>query len=201
MTIKYVRREPDDFSENIPRHIIDAYFNNFMEFGMFIHWVGSKGLLDGQVLTTTSILRKLHMPAERGKKKNGTPNGNKPVGNKQPVQQSEWHWYNRSLSDDDNTALEQSDESLEYLVLYLAGLGDEGWGIKIVPQNDGATVCCTIYKPLDGDSSHVYGLSGFGATVRDATLVAVYKYTVLCEEDFATLVEQCSTAKQGKRFR
>ena len=117
------------------------------------------------------------------------------------VLRGEFKWLNVRLEPKDIEELERSDSTLEFLAASLCGLASDGYGFSIKPTDQGKSYCVTIHRPDSDDSGVTYGMSSFGGELRDALLVALYKFDVCLEGSFDDIGQFLETSKPQQRFR
>lgn len=132
-------------------------------------------------------------------------NGRKSKGtgksNPQSVRKSSSiQWINVTLSDEDYNELERSEATLEYLAACLLGLVGEGLCISVKPNVERNNISVTIYRPADDNGGGGVGLSAFATDVRDAALVALYKFDTKCGGEFPHSDELDTPNQRQRRF-
>lgn len=143
--------------------------------------------MQGVSFHTFTALRMCNM-TQKPRTKNGNNNarsgagGNKSLGGSGTVQ-----WCNIRLAPEDVLDLERSEATLEYLGARFVELAVSGANISLKPADGGQSFCATLICPPHEGSSGSVGLSGFGGNVRDALLVLVYKFDVICGGEIDTL--------------
>lgn len=108
-------------------------------------------------------------------------NGRKPKNNNARVgggagQSRPVVWINIPLTDEDLSELERAEDSLEYLSCGLLELVGDGLSISAKFQPGRDNYCVSIYRPSDDSGLQSVGVSGFAPQLRDAILVALFRY-------------------------
>jgi len=164
-------------------------------------WQNANGHLEHENLTSYTILREigLYMP-----RKKGSPNAterNTRFSDSRQGERNELKWLNIRLEVNDVNALEQSDATFEYLSASIVGLANDGIGVSIKSVDNGKSCCVTLIGSDLSGSGDTFGLSSFAGNVRDALLVALYKFDEKLGGTFDNGSEFVSDTKQGARFR
>ena len=139
------------------------------------------------------------MPRKKGNY-NGSTNGTSNTSNNGAMRGNDVKWFNQRLTAADFSELERADASLDYLLARVVELVDDGHGVSLKSIDKGESRSCTIIRPDLHDSSVAYGLSGFGGSIRDAILTALYKYDVLLEGDITNITASNTNLQSTRRF-
>lgn len=111
------------------------------------------------------------------RKNNGsTPQGLGAAPSSKSNKSTSVQWINLKLTDADNLALEQATEELPFLASALVGMVNDGVFVSIKLLSERDQYCVSIIRSdLEGVHQSV-GISGFAPSLRDAILVALYKF-------------------------
>lgn len=166
-----------------------------------LRWQERHGAKSQENLTTYTILRELGIYMPRKKGSTNATERNSRFNSSGTVERNELKWLNIKLEPDDIVALEQSDATFEYLAASVVGLGNDGIGISIKTLDQGETHCVTLIGSDGTSDSLSFGISSFAGNLRDALLVALYKFDEKLGGDFTNAAHFVSNQKQGSRFR
>ncbi len=143
--------------------------------------------MQGVSFHTFTALRMCNM-TQKPRSKNGNNNAGSSTGSDKSLGGlGTVQWINIRLSPEDVLELERSEATLEYLGARFVELAVSGLNISLKPVDGGRSFCATLIRPPHEGSSGSVGLSGFGGNVRDALLVLVYKFDVICGGEADTL--------------
>lgn len=192
---------PDDWSERIALRYVNAYLVYGARLRLLFEDFDKGKAYCREKVTAYHILRELEVSMPRKGKQNGTASGYGGNSSGSAGSGAKWEWANVKLTDDDIAVLERSDATLEYVVTYLASLGDYGIGITIKPVDEGKSRCVTVYRPDFPRTGVTVGVSSFASNVRDAGLACIYKLDNYLGGDFSAYSSQDDPASVRPRFR
>jgi hypothetical protein len=132
-------------------------------------------------------------------------NGRRPktLGNKPSSKSTEPgtnQWLSIPLSDEDVTSLADAKDKLEHLSAGLLSLVSDTVCVSIKFQSERNQYCVSIYRPGRGSGGSVVGLSGFSTDLRDAVLVALYKFHVKLGGQLPERLSDTAYDKPVRRF-
>lgn len=157
--------------------------------------------ITGVFYSTNALLRSDFVMNARSKangKRNGSNSGSGVRSTSSPASGG-ITWCNVYLTDEDALALDQLDLKLEDLIPRLFNLCVRGFNVSIKPLDSGKSFSCSIYRPAGDDNGSGRGLSGFGETVGDAVISALYKFEYKLEGEFPS--DDGANKVVHKRFR
>lgn len=201
MTTVYWDAVPEYWGDAFTHRFLSAWADKGSEVLWLFSWLAKNRRISSAKLSSYETLRELglYMPRKKGDKAN--VDGNSRFGGKQSVFGNELKWINIPLTDEDIDELSGSQSTVEFLAASLCSLATDGYGFSIKPVDSGKSLCCTINRPdLFGDGI-AYGMSSFAGELRDVLLVALYKFDVKLEGDFANCTPFLETSKPRQRFR
>lgn len=201
MTIIYWEYEPDCWGDSFTQCFLAAWFTNRLKVLWHFKWMLRNNALPGDKLTSYECLRELglYMPAKRGQKKDAPGNSRFERGTE--MRGNEWKWVNIPITDADIDELSGSESTFEFLAASLCALAGDGIGFSIKLIDSGKSFCVTLNGPDIPGGSTIYGVSSFAGELRDALLVALYKFDIHLEGDWSNVTKLVEAAKPRQRFR
>jgi len=130
----------------------------------------------------------------RKPKRNGTGNS---VGINKP---STFQWINVTLTDQDLDILEREKADLEQLALAFISLGVQQLGLSVKYDRVGESYSVSIYGSDMANDGKPCGISGASSELRDALLVALYRFNNCLQGSFDGRTNSNPTI-QSRRFR
>lgn len=129
---------------------------------------------------------------QNGKKpKTSTGSGNSSYGG------AALRWCNVVLSDEDATKLDEDAVEISLLAVDLVTLAIAGFDVSLRRTDDGDTCQCTIIGNDPYVTGGRAGMSGWASNYEDAIRAVLYKWFVVCGQEFPPP----SQSNAGRRYR
>jgi len=193
--------DPDDWSETFSHQFITAWIDHREAILWQFVWLERHSHFPQVKLTNRDFFSEMSSFMPRKGRAQNVDKRNSPARAGSEKNGNQLIWLNIKLEDNDLDALEQSDNTFEYLSACAIGLASDGFGISLKPIDQGESYCFTIIGS-DSDGSGVsYGLSSFAGNVRDVLLVGLYKFDEKLGGTFTDAHKFTIPAKQASRFR